>query len=121
MSLPAFATLERQPSLRPSLAAPRSAALTGSPSTPNARLTRKEKQLLTMLTQNAGRCVSRETLLRTIWNYSEGTRTRTVDVHVQRLRRKLGASASALKTVVRQGYCWFPEPEAAMAMAAGAA
>ena len=43
-----------------------------------------------MLTQNPGRCVSRETLLRTIWQYSEGTRTRTVDVHVQRLRRKLG-------------------------------
>jgi two-component system phosphate regulon response regulator PhoB len=75
------------------------------------RLTRKERELLAMLTQNAGRCISRETLLRTIWQYSEGTRTRTVDVHVQRLRRKLGAAADSLKTIVRQGYCWFPEPE----------
>ncbi|MGO9242298.1 MAG: helix-turn-helix domain-containing protein [Bryobacteraceae bacterium] len=78
------------------------------------RLTRKEQELLLMLTQNAGRCVSRETLLRTIWHYSDGTRTRTVDVHVQRLRRKLGSAADSLKTIVRQGYCWFPEPEAAM-------
>jgi DNA-binding response OmpR family regulator len=77
-------------------------------------LTRKERELLLMLTQNAGRCVSRETLLRTIWQYSEGTRTRTVDVHVQRLRRKLGVAANSLKTIVRQGYCWFPEPEAAL-------
>ena len=115
MSLSPLATLERQSLVRPVVAQTWPAA----PKSPQVRLTRKEKELLAMLTQNPGRCVSRETLLRTIWNYSEGTRTRTVDVHVQRLRRKLGASASALKTVVRQGYCWFPEPESAMA--AGAA
>ena len=76
------------------------------------RLTRKERELLSLLMQNPGRCISRETLLRTVWKYSEGARTRTVDVHVQRLRRKLGANASAIKTIVRLGYCWFPEPEA---------
>jgi DNA-binding response OmpR family regulator len=81
------------------------------PSPLHPQLTRKEKELLTILTQNAGRCVSREILLRTIWQYSEGTRTRTVDVHVQRLRRKLGSAANSLKTIVRQGYCWFPESD----------
>lgn len=76
-----------------------------------ARLTRKERELLHILMQNAGRCVSRETLLRTVWNYSAGARTRTVDVHIQRLRRKLGREAAAIKTIVRMGYCWFPEPD----------
>lgn len=74
------------------------------------RLTRKERALLSMLKQNTGRCISRETLLRSVWQYSESAKTRTVDVHVQRLRRKLGNEASALKTIVRLGYCWFPDP-----------
>lgn len=76
-----------------------------------SRLTRKERELLTMLMQNPGRCISREHLLKTVWNYSEGARTRTVDVHVQRLRRKLGQEANSIKTIVRLGYCWFPEPD----------
>jgi DNA-binding response OmpR family regulator len=75
------------------------------------RLTRKERELLSLLMQNPGRCISRETLLKTVWKYSDGARTRTVDVHVQRLRRKLGSNASAIKTIVRLGYCWFPEPD----------
>lgn len=82
-----------------------------APSTPRSRLTRKERELLTMLMQNPGRCISRETLLRTVWNYAEGARTRTVDVHVQRLRRKMGSDAQSIKTIVRLGYCWFPDPE----------
>jgi DNA-binding response OmpR family regulator len=77
----------------------------------NTRLTRKERELLNILQQNPGRCISRDTLLRTVWKYSEGARTRTVDVHVQRLRRKLGQEAAAIKTIVRLGYCWFPEPD----------
>jgi len=76
------------------------------------RLTRKERELLTLLKQNPGRCISRETLLRTVWNYADGARTRTVDVHVQRLRRKLGGEAQSIKTIVRLGYCWYPDPEA---------
>lgn len=75
------------------------------------RLTKKERELLNMLMQNPGRCISREILLRTVWKYSDGARTRTVDVHVQRLRRKLGQEAAAIKTIVRLGYCWFPETE----------
>ena len=81
------------------------------PAPESTRLTRKERELLNILMQNPGRCISRETLLTTVWQYSEGARTRTVDVHVQRLRRKLGRDAAAIKTIVRLGYCWFPEPE----------
>ncbi len=81
----------------------------------NPRLTRKERELLTLLKQNPGRCISRETLLRTVWNYADGARTRTVDVHVQRLRRKLGGEAQSIKTIVRLGYCWYPDPEALQA------
>lgn len=75
-----------------------------------ARLTRKEKQLLEMLIQNAGRSVSRETLLTTVWGYGKGVKSRTVDVHIQRLRRKLPPEiANSIKTIVRGGYCWLPE------------
>lgn len=77
----------------------------------DAQLTRKEQELLSILMRNPGCCLSRETLLRTVWQYADGARTRTVDVHVQRLRRKLGARAASIKTIVRMGYCWFPEPE----------
>lgn len=73
------------------------------------RLTRKERALLEMLMENPGRCISRKTLLKSVWNYAEDARTRTVDVHIQRLRRKLGPHADALKTIVRIGYCWLPE------------
>jgi len=75
------------------------------------RLTRKEAQLLALLRQNAGQCLSREFLLATIWGYQNGTRTRTLDVHIQRLRRKLGADgATRIVTVLRTGYAWQSEP-----------
>lgn len=73
------------------------------------RLTRKERALLEMLMENPGRCISRQALLKSVWNYAEDARTRTVDVHVQRLRRKLGPKADSLKTIVRIGYCWLPD------------
>lgn len=73
------------------------------------RLTATERALLRTLMEHPGRCVSRQTLLRTVWNYAADARTRTVDVHVQRLRRKLGPHARALKTIVGMGYCWLPE------------
>ncbi len=69
------------------------------------RLTKKERELLDLLAGNPGRCFSRGYLLRTIWGYSDATRTRTVDVHVSRLRKKLeGRPDVAIHTVVRQGY-----------------
>ena len=73
-------------------------------------LTRKERELLAALRENPGRCVSREVLLQTVWGYMEGVRSRTVDVHVQRLRRKLGPEESRfIKTIVGGGYCWLPD------------
>ena len=74
---------------------------------PQVRLTRKESELLYLLQQNPGRCLSRQYLLSTIWGYQNGTKTRTLDVHIQRLRRKLGAEgASHIMTVLRTGYAW---------------
>jgi DNA-binding response OmpR family regulator len=74
------------------------------------RLTRKERDLFAVLLGNPRKCISREALLRTVWGYGEGAKTRTVDVHVLRLRRKLGPEhGNAIKTIVRQGYCWDPD------------
>jgi two-component system alkaline phosphatase synthesis response regulator PhoP len=77
------------------------------------RLTRKEAQLLALLQQNADRCLSRDFLLQTIWGYQAGTRTRTLDVHIQRLRRKLDPrSASHILTILRSGYIWSTDNKA---------
>jgi DNA-binding response OmpR family regulator len=71
------------------------------------RLTRKESELLALLQRHAGQCLTREFLLRTIWSYQGQTRTRTLDVHIQRLRRKLGPKlACRILTIFRTGYCW---------------
>ena len=68
-------------------------------------LTRKELELLTMLARNAGEIVPRDVLLSTVWGYCEGTRTRTLDVHIRRLRRKLGAFGDTyIQTVFGVGY-----------------
>jgi DNA-binding response OmpR family regulator len=52
-------------------------------------LTRKEHELLALLLDNAGDIVPREILLERVWGYSRDIRTRTLDVHVRRLRKKL--------------------------------
>ena len=65
-------------------------------------LTQQEFSLLNELAQNADRPVSREELLRDAWGYACPGETRTVDVHVQRLRRKLGVGC--IETVYRRGY-----------------
>lgn len=78
---------------------------TGQNGKESLQLTRKERQLLALLEGNPGRCFSRPYLLKTIWGYSDETKTRTVDVHVSRLRKKLkGRRNVAIHTVVRQGY-----------------
>jgi DNA-binding response OmpR family regulator len=48
-------------------------------------------------------------LLQRIWAYKAGTRTRTLDVHIQRLRRKLGPAGARILTIVRAGYMWRTE------------
>ena len=69
-------------------------------------LTQQEFSLLKELSQNIHRAVSREELLREAWGYVCPGDTRTVDVHVQRLRAKLGNDL--ITTVYRQGYCINP-------------
>ena len=65
-------------------------------------LTRQEYSLLQELAQHTDAAVSRENILRNAWGFLAMGETRTVDVHVQRLRRKLGRDA--LETVYRIGY-----------------
>jgi two-component system alkaline phosphatase synthesis response regulator PhoP len=68
-------------------------------------LTRKEFELLAALVRNRGRVLSRETLLQKVWGYDYFGETRTVDVHIRRLRKKLGTPASdGVETVVGVGY-----------------
>ena len=72
-------------------------------------LTRKEYELLSMLVENAGEIVPREVLLMQIWGYSNEIRTRTLDVHIRRLRAKLGAySRQYLETIFGVGYRFQP-------------
>ncbi len=65
-------------------------------------LTHQEFSLLQELAQNIDRPVSRQELLRDAWGYVSPGDTRTVDVHVQRLRKKLGFFC--IETVYRRGY-----------------
>jgi DNA-binding response OmpR family regulator len=72
-------------------------------------LTRKEYELLSLLVENAGEIVPREVLLMRIWGYSNQIRTRTLDVHIRRLRTKLGSySREYLETIFGIGYRFQP-------------
>jgi two-component system, OmpR family, alkaline phosphatase synthesis response regulator PhoP len=53
--------------------------------------TAKEYELLALLVQHAGEIVPRDSLLFTVWGYSDQIRTRTLDVHLARIRKKIGA------------------------------
>ena len=65
-------------------------------------LTAQEFSLLQALMESPDAPLTREELLRTAWGYHTAGETRTVDVHIQRLRRKLGASC--IETVYKLGY-----------------
>ena len=67
-------------------------------------LTMKEYDLLCFLMENTGTAFTREHLLRRIWDYAYDGGTRTVDVHVQTLRSKLGECGSMVETVRGVGY-----------------
>jgi DNA-binding response OmpR family regulator len=72
-------------------------------------LTRKEYDLLAALVQNAGEIVEREALLSRVWGYSIEIRTRTLDVHIRRLRKKLGSySEQYIETIFGIGYRFQP-------------
>ena len=68
------------------------------------QLTRREFELLRYLVQNRNRVLSRDRLLERVWGYEHVVETRSVDVHVGRLRGKLGAAAHQIETVVGLGY-----------------
>lgn len=67
-------------------------------------LTYKEYELLCALLEADGRVLTRDTLLSTIWGYDFDGDTRTVDVHIRRLRQKLGEAGSCIETVKGIGY-----------------
>jgi DNA-binding response OmpR family regulator len=67
-------------------------------------LTAKEFLLLEYLVQHRGRVLSRDVLLTDVWGYRYTGGTRTVDVHVRRLREKLPLLVDALVTVKQFGY-----------------
>jgi len=77
-----------------------SVAVEGQP----VRLTRREFELLRYLVQNKNRVVSRDRLLERVWGYDRLVETRSVDVHVGRLRGKLGEAGRHIETVVGLGY-----------------
>lgn len=68
------------------------------------RLTRKEFALLEHLIRNLGRVATRQQILDSVWGYSYFGDTRTLDVHIRRLRQKMGECSGRIETVVGIGY-----------------
>jgi len=68
------------------------------------RLTRREFELLRFLVENRNRVLSRDRLLERVWGYDRFIETRSVDVHVGRLRAKLGVAGQQIETVIGLGY-----------------
>ena len=76
------------------------------------RLTRREFELLRFLVENRNRVLSRDRLLERVWGYDRFIETRSVDVHVGRLRAKLGQAGEQIETVVGLGYRFVEKPSA---------
>ena len=70
----------------------------------SVRLTRREFELLRCLVENRNRVLSRDRLLERVWGYDRFIETRSVDVHVGRLRAKLDEAGAQIETVVGLGY-----------------
>ena len=73
-------------------------------------LTPREFDLLAFLAKHPGRVISRDELLRKVWGYDYLGETRTVDVHVRRLRMKLGEDHPVIETVTGSGYKFAAAP-----------
>ncbi len=67
-------------------------------------LTHQEFELLRYLAQHRGRVFTRQALLERAWGYQYAGGTRTVDIHVRRVRSKLGAAGELIETVRNVGY-----------------
>lgn len=68
------------------------------------RLTKREFELLRFLVENRNRVLSRDRLLERVWGFDRQVETRSVDVHVGRLRGKLGHAGRQIETVIGMGY-----------------
>jgi two-component system, OmpR family, alkaline phosphatase synthesis response regulator PhoP len=68
------------------------------------KLTRKEFALLAYMINSTGRVATRQQLLDNIWGYNYFGDTRTLDVHIRRLRQKLDECSNYIETVVGIGY-----------------
>jgi DNA-binding response OmpR family regulator len=68
------------------------------------KLTNKEFMLLSVLARSPDRVISRQQLLDSVWGYSYYGDARTLDVHIRRLRQKLGECGDCIETVVGVGY-----------------
>lgn len=77
------------------------------------KLTRKEFGLLSALARNRGRVCTRQQLLDQVWGYEYYGDTRTLDVHIRRLRQKLGACGECIETLIGVGYRFLGCPEGA--------
>lgn len=73
-------------------------------------LTSTEFKLLLFLAERVGKPQDRNSLLRTVWGYSDAAYSRTLDTHMKRLRQKLGAHGAWVQTIRGIGYC-IAQPE----------
>jgi DNA-binding response OmpR family regulator len=80
------------------------------------KLTKREFELLCFLVENRNRVISRDRLLERVWGVDRQVETRSVDVHVGRLRGKLGSAARQIETVIGMGYRFVEEPDSAPAL-----
>lgn len=78
------------------------------------KLTHKAYSLLVFLVRQPGELVTRDTLLMLVWGYSSEIRTRTLNVHIRRLRKSLGCYGTTyIETIFGIGYRFQPCPASA--------
>ena len=70
------------------------------------RFTKMEARVLDLLQRNAGQIVTRTFFLENVWGYKSGVKSRTLDVHISKLRQKIDAESERplLRTVRNAGY-----------------
>ncbi len=88
-------------------AAGRTVRVDGQP----VELTYTEYELLTYLMKNRGIALSRDRILECVWRFDYDGDARTVDTHIKKLRSKLGARGSYIRTIRGIGYKFDPTPE----------
>ena len=76
-------------------------------------LTYKEYSLLRLLLENTNLVVTRETILQVVWGTDISVESRTVDMHIRTLRKKLGDAGKYICTIRKVGYKLTDEEEAA--------